>query len=145
MLRAWQVAAVLGLLAAAGGSAAAASGETTFAVPAQDPTSMDFVVPLPELEPGSLVSQIREARTELEARRLHYQEVVEDSRMTVGKLILALIAPGGLLMAVGSELVHSQAENKVVSLDREIQELSSDLAIFEGIERDRRVILARYP
>ena len=146
MFRVQQVAIVLGvLLVVASGSIAANSDQTGVAVPVQDPTSMGFVVPLPDIEPGDLVTALRQARKSLEARRLHYQEVVDDTRMTAGKFLLALIAPGGFLMAAGSELVHSQAEKKVESLDEEIHALGLDLNRFEGIARDRLIILARYP
>ena len=146
MFRTQQVAAALSLLlVVASGSAVATSDETSITAPVQDPTSMGFVVPLPEIEPADLVVELRQTRDTLEARRLHYQEVAEDTRMTAGKFLLALIAPGGFLMAAGSELVHAQAESKVESLDEEIQALGVDLNMFEGIARDRLIILARYP
>ncbi len=146
MLRTQQVAAALSfLLVVASGSAAADSGATFFATPMQDPTSQGFIVPLPEIDPADLAADLRETRTDLEARRLHYREVAEDTQMTAGKFILALIAPGGFLFAAGSEIAHTQAENKVESLAEEIQALGEDLEMFEGIALDRRIILARYP
>ena len=145
MSRVQQVAAILSfLVAVASGPAAADSQDMIFVTPSQDPTSQGFIVPLPEIEPSDLVNALQEARTRLEASRTHYQEVAEDSEMTAGKLLFALIAPGGFLFAAGSELVHAQAEDKVESLDETIQDLGGDLAMFQAIARDRRIILASY-
>lgn len=147
MLRIQQVAAALSflLVVVSSGSVAADSDEIAFAAPIQDPTSLGFVVPLPEIEPADLVTEIQETQSELESRRLHYEDVAEDSRMTAGKLIFAIIAPGGFLFAAGSELMHDHAEKKVVSLEEEIQELGTDLEKFESIAQGRQIILARYP
>ncbi len=145
MLRAQQMAAVLSFLfVVASGTAAADSQGTIFATPSQDPTSQGFIVPLPEIEPSDLVNALHEARSRLEASRLHYQEVAEDTEMTPGKLLFALIAPGGFLLAAGSELMHNQAEQKVASLEETIRDLGGDLKTFQGIARDRRIILASY-
>ncbi len=145
MLRAQQIAAVLSvLLVVASGAAAADSQGTMFATPSQDPTSQGFIVPLPEIEPSDLVNALHEARSRLEDSRLHYQEVAEDTEMTPAKFLFALIAPGGFLLAAGSELMHNQAEQKVASLEVTIQDLGGDLKTFEGIARDRRIILASY-
>ena len=145
MLRAQQIAAVLSFLfMVASGTVAADSQGTIFATPSQDPTSQGFIVPLPEIEPSDLVNALHEARSRFEASRSHYQEVAEDTEMTAGKFLFALIAPGGFLLAAGSELIHNRAEQKMASLEVTIQELGGDLKTFEGIARDRRIILASY-
>ncbi len=145
MSRVQQVAAVFSfLVAVASGSAAADSQDKIFATPTQDPTSQGFIVPLPEIEPSDLVNALHEARSRLKADRSHYEEVAEETQMTAGKFLFALIAPGGLLFAAGSELMHKQAEDKVASLEETIEDLGGDLAMFQAIARDRRIILASY-
>ena len=147
MLRTQKVAAALSFLLAvvSSGSLAADSDGITFAVPVQDPTSLGLIVPLPEIQPDDLVAEIRETQSALENRRLHYVEVAEDSRLTAGKVILALIVPGGLLMAAGSEMVHNHAEGQATSLEEEILALGEDLDKFESIIQGRRIILTQAP
>lgn len=146
MLRTQQVAAALSFFLAVGssGSIAADADEIALSASIQDPTSLGFIVPLPEIDPADLVAEIQETQSDLESRRLHYEEVAEDSRMTPGKFLLALIVPGGFVMAAGSELMHNHAEKQVVSLKAEITALDTDLHKFESIAQGRQIILARY-
>lgn len=101
-----------------------------------------FIVPLPEVSTNELLQALHQQRAALETQREDQRGTVERNRMTVGKTLLAIVAPGGLLIAAGMQAVKASAEQQVAALDTRIDDLSADLRLVQHIVVEQSFMLA---
>ena len=101
-----------------------------------------FIVPLPEVSAVELLQDLHKQRVALEGDREDQRARVESSRMTVGKTLLAIVAPGGLLIAAGMQAVKANAEQQVAMLDTRIDDLKADLRLVQHIVVEQSIMVA---
>ena len=101
-----------------------------------------LMVPLPNVGARALLAQLHEQRSSLECERAIHSQAVERNRMTVGKTLLLIVAPGGLLIAAGMQAAKADAEQQVAALDQRIDNLNRDLLAMQRIATERSLLLA---
>ena len=101
-----------------------------------------FVVPLPEFSAHQLLDRLHQHRATLQKQREGQRKVAERCRMTVGKTVLAIVAPGGLLIAAGMQTTKAHAEQQVAALDTRIDQVTTDLHAVQRIAARQSFMLA---
>jgi hypothetical protein len=90
-----------------------------------------FVLQMPTVDPLILVARVNELRSGLILRKIELIKQVEEARMDTGDVIITVILPGGLLYAGYRKLEFEQAKNNLATVSADINELSSDLSVFQ--------------
>ncbi len=98
---------------------------------------------LPVVTVGQLTNEIHSVKADLAKHREELVQVVADSTLTGAEVVIAIIAPGGMLYAANEANKKNQAEQKITMIDEDVAALEKDLVYFSALNRSSPVLLAR--
>ncbi len=98
---------------------------------------------LPVVTTGQLTNEIHTVKADLAKYREELVQVVADSNLTGGGVLIAIIVPGGMLYAANKANKKKQATQKITMIDEQVAALEEDLTYFTALDRSSPVLLAR--
>ena len=112
-------------LAETGATPATADTQIRNLAPA--PNDGGFYIDLPAVNSSQLIGLIRAYRASLAHREQEIKRYLEENRLDVKDLLIAVILPGGLLYAAVRKGNLEQAKVELAEMNEDLDELSSDL------------------